>query len=113
MAGCALQIDAQKGLGHALSKLNLHGLTGTDFAAPADSVNVSLAGCCGWCNQLAGKLVERFVLQESIIEPATDLLATSGNESGPAVVVAEQVIEEGQPVICIGDAVIQQGANEA
>ena len=113
MARSAFQIDPEERLRDALRKLDFHGLSGTDFSAPANSIDVALAGRSWWCNQFPGELIKGFILQQCLIEPPTDLLSTTCDEPCSTVVVTQQIIEERQPVIGVGNVVSQQLTNHS
>ncbi|MEY2724582.1 MAG: hypothetical protein RLZZ458_449, partial [Planctomycetota bacterium] len=108
VAGSAFEIDPEEGLCDALSELDFDSLAGTDFASPANAVDVAAAGWSWRCDQFACELIEGLVCDEGIVEPATDLLSAAGDKAGAAVVIAEQVIEECEPVIGPDDGVTDE-----
>ena len=73
-------------------------------AAPLDPVDETSRVPFG-IDQLTCHLVVRLVLPQGSVEPSSDLLASTGDETCARIVVAQQVVPEGQPVIGIGDVV--------
>ena len=93
---------------HALRELNLNRLTRADFATPPDAVNVALTRGSGWCDQFPCKLIKRHIRQQGVVKPGADLLTTAGDKSRAAVVIPQQIIEECQPVVGVGDPIVEQ-----
>ena len=105
------QVNPEKRLRHALSKLDLNRLSGTHFATPANTINVTLTRGSWWGNEFTGKLIERFVTDKCLVEPTADLLSTAGDKTRAAVIIAEQIIEERKPVFGVTNIVVQKVAN--
>ena len=97
MARRALQVDAEKGLADRLGVLHRGDLRGGNISAPFDAVRETLV-LRRRRDQLAHELVVGHVVVNRLIEPAADLLATASDEARAAIVVAQQIIPEGQPV---------------
>ena len=74
------------------------------LAKPSD---VGLRG-----DQLADELVVRLVVEQRLVQPGGDLLAAAVDVAGAGVVVAQQVVPERQPVVGVGDAVVEQAADQ-
>lgn len=81
----ALHIDAEKSLGDILSELDFPHLAGTDIASPTNSADEP-HGFRFWNDQFLRELIVRLVEQECIVQPASDLLASAGDETGAGVV---------------------------
>src|SRR6056297_1029909 len=95
----ALQINAQQRLSDTLRELNLIRLTGTHFATPLDPIDESTAGVRRRGNEFGSELIKGFIVQQRLIKPLADLFSTAGNESRSRVIISQQIIPKGQPVI--------------
>ncbi len=103
----ALHVDAEEHLRDVLRELDLADLAGVDPAPPLDALDEPLR-LGRRADQLADEPVVGLVVEQRPIEPAGDLLAAAVDVAGAGVVVAEQVVPEGQPVIGVGPAVVEQ-----
>ena len=68
------------------------------LSAPLDPIDET----CGIAlahDQFAGHYIVSLVRPQRIVQPGGDLLATTGDETGPGIVVAQQIIPESQPMI--------------
>ena len=107
VAAGALEIDPQERLPDVLRELDRYGLARIDFAAPHDPVDEAARGV-GRGHELADEPVVGDVVDEGAVEPGGDLLATSGDEAGAGVVVAEEIVPERHPMLGAGQVVVEK-----
>ena len=107
----ALHVDAEEHLRDVLRELDLAHLAGVDPPPPLDPLDEPLR-FRRRADQLADEPVVGLVLEQRLIEPAGDLLAAAVDVAGARVVVAEQVVPEGQPVVGVGAAVVEHPADQ-
>ena len=108
----ALHVDAQEGLGDALRELQLRELPGAHGAAPDDALGEALAVRRGR-DELAHEGVVGPVVDEGGVKPAGDLLAAAVDVAGAGVVIAQQVVPEGHPMVGVVDVAREQTTDEA
>ncbi len=113
VTGGALEIDAEEALPNALRELDLDRLSGADIAAPLDAVDKAAALVGEGGDEFAGELVEGHVGDEGVVEPLADLRASACDEAGAAVVVAEEIVPEGEPVLGVVDIAREQGIDQS
>ena len=101
MAAGAFHVDSQKNLRNILGELHVSCLACIDVSAPLDPIDET-CGIALSIDQFAGHYVVSFVRPQRVIQPGGDLLATTGDETGPGIVVAQQIIPESQPMIGVG-----------
>ena len=77
---------------------NLRHLAGVDSAAPLDALDEALR-VRGRADQLADELIVRLVVEQRLVQPGGDLLAAAVDVAGAAVVVAQQIVPEREPVL--------------
>ena len=94
-----------------MSELEFNHLAGIHLAAPLDSLGEPL-GLGGWEDQIAGEPIVRLVVEERLVQPGGDLLAAAVDVPGPLVLVVEQVVPKGKPVVGVGPFVVEQPTNE-
>src|SRR5262245_49433132 len=106
MARGALQVGSEKHLTDVLRELKLDDLTGVNLTAPLDPLRESFRIRVR-IDQLAGELVERLVIQQRLVEPGGNLLASAVDVAGALVLVAQEVVPEGEPVIAVSSFLIE------
>src|SRR5262249_7523689 len=82
-----------------------------DLAAPLDALRETFRVRVR-VDELAGELVERLVLQQRLVEPGGDLLAAAVDVAGALVLVAKQIVPEGEPVVGVSALVVEQAAQQ-
>ena len=90
-----------------MGELDRHQLSGAHLAAPFDAFAEALAAFRGG-NEFPDKLIIRFILQQGLIQPRTDLLPPAIDITGAGIIVAEEVVPERQPMLGIGLGRVEQ-----
>jgi hypothetical protein len=111
VAGGALQVHPEEDLRDVLGRLHGGDHAGVDGTAPEDAAGEALGLGVG-VDQLRDKLVVRQIAGEGGVEPAGDLLAPAVDVAGAAIVVAEKVVPEAQPVLGVGLVVGEQALHQ-
>ena len=101
MATGAFHIDSQEYLGNILGKLHVPGLAGIYASPPFDPIDKTSRIRFG-INQLPRHLIIGHISLQCLVEPCGDLFSSASDESRTSVIIAKQIIPEGQPVIRIG-----------
>ena len=107
MAGGALQVHPHEHLSNVLGGLKRRRHGCVDRAAPDNALGKAFAPV-DRIDQLPDELVVRLVVEQGLIEPGADLLATAINVPGSLIVIAKEIVPEAQPVLGVARFVIEQ-----
>ncbi len=108
----ALEIHPHEDLRDVLRGLHLRRLAGIDDAAPHNPLGEAF-GAWHRVDQRGDELVVRQVVGQRGIQPRGDLAAPAVDVAGAAIVVAQQVVPETQPVLGVAALVGEQPRDQA
>ncbi len=91
--------------------MNFARLAGADGSAPSDALGIALGVGTG-VDEVSDHLVVRDVFEEAAVEPRGNLFSTTGDEPCSAVVIAEEVIPKGHPVVGVVGVSGEERADE-
>ena len=107
MARGALEVHSHEHLSNVLGGLKRRRHGCVDRAAPDNALGKALAPV-DRIDQLPDELIVRLVVEQGLIEPGADLLATAIDVPGSLIVIAKEIVPEAQPVLGVARFVIQQ-----
>ena len=111
VTGSALQIHAHEDLRDILRGLHRRDLAGVDRAAPDDASGEPV-GIRRGIDELGDEAVVREVGGEPRKEPGRDLFASAVDVAGAAIVIAQRVVPESEPMFGVTLVVGQQAPDE-
>ena len=80
-----------------------------DDAPPFDPVDEPRAFFVRGSDQLADHRIVGLVLLKRAIEPAADLRAPASDETCTIIVITQEIVPKGQPMLGVIDVTVQQG----